>query len=509
MSEKIKLQNLDRLQKIVSPEGTPTQFFIRFIQDRGGNVTDLQAIIDILEEIVNSFKDNEIIAGEALEGGGKLADGDVTIDHEESPVTPGVYGDGSNIPQIVIDEFGHVTGAMEVPVAVVGGIELEEAGTPIAGGPFTTLNFNSGATVVDAGGAVADIDIAGGGGGGGGGGGLIGEVVATGSTNSMTIAIPSGYKSLRIEVNAQGATANDAIVQFNGDTGANYGWTRFYSNNTTGSVGTGGQNVGNNDTGITTTVALNVGGNAAGTLVLDIPAPGSPFYKNVFWESLQPANTSGTEMYQIIGKAMWRNTAAINSITVTASSGNFAAGSTLRAIGVNGSGGSGSIVLLSTTILAVDAGAFSIAVPAGYRDLILRGSVRATSGNSREDFCTRMNSDAGGASYFRNYGNINAGAYGAFQDANRSDFPFVWAPSGAAPANQWGTFEARISDYLMTDRYKNIRCHAETSISTTDNITIDVSGAWRNTAAINNLDFYFSGGNVKAGSRVSLYGVVE
>lgn len=289
MSDKIKLQNLDRLQKIVTPEGTPTQFFIRFIQDRGGNVTDLQVILDMLEEIVNSFKDNEIIAGEALEGGGKLADGDVTIDHEESPVTPGVYGDGSNVPQIVIDEFGHITGAVEVPLSVTGG----------------------------------------------------------------------------------------------------------------------------------------------------------------------------------------------------------------------------SIVLIETQDLVSDQASIAFTVPTGYRDLIVRGSVRSTTGGTREDFAMTANSDTGGTKYFRNYGNIASGAYGAFQDANRNNFPFVWAPSGGAPSQQWGTFEARISDYLRTDRYKNIRCHSETSISSTDNITIDVSGAWRDTAAIASLQMFMVAGNIKAGSRISLYGVRE
>lgn len=172
-----------------------------------------------------------------------------------------------------------------------------------------------------------------------------------------------------------------------------------------------------------------------------------------------------------------------------------------------GGGGTASIELISSTILTSDQASVAFVVPSGYRDLILRGSVRSTTGGNREDFAMTANSDTGGSKYFRNYGSIVSGAYSVFQDANRGNFPFVWAPSGGAPSEQWGTFEARISDYLMTDRYKNIRCHAETSISSTDNITIDVSGAWRSTAAITSLQTFMTAGNIKAGSRISLYGV--
>lgn len=162
---RLNLQNLDRLQKIVDASGVPTQYFIRFIQSRGGAVTDIDALLQELEAIIDAIKDNEIIAGLALAGGGKLADGDVTIDHAESGVTPDTYGDALNIPQITVDEFGHVTAAGEIPLSVAAGVELEEGGAPVAGGPFGTLNFSSGATVMDAGGGVATVAISGGGGG--------------------------------------------------------------------------------------------------------------------------------------------------------------------------------------------------------------------------------------------------------------------------------------------------------------------------------------------------------
>jgi hypothetical protein len=107
------LQRLDRLQRIVDEHGIPTQYFIRFIQDRGGAVTDLDALITALQAL-------EVIAGVSLDGGGPLT-GDVTIDHADSAVTPGTYGDATNVAQFTVDQQGHVTDVVEVAIAGANG----------------------------------------------------------------------------------------------------------------------------------------------------------------------------------------------------------------------------------------------------------------------------------------------------------------------------------------------------------------------------------------------------
>lgn len=129
-SENIKiLQNLDRLQRIVDEKGIPTQFFIRWLQNRGGALTDLDAIITLLKEDVltlqqdvTDLEDVEIVAGDYLSGGGFLGGGlPITLDHIMSGVTPGTYGTSTKVAQIEVDEFGHVVDVAEVNIAGGGG----------------------------------------------------------------------------------------------------------------------------------------------------------------------------------------------------------------------------------------------------------------------------------------------------------------------------------------------------------------------------------------------------
>ena len=112
-----KLQNLDRQRVIVDEKGAPTLYFIRFIQERGGFLSDFDAIIADLQ-LNKVDKTTQVIAGTGLDGGGALS-GNVTLSLEPSGVTPGVYGDATNVPQITVDTYGRITSAVEV--AITGG----------------------------------------------------------------------------------------------------------------------------------------------------------------------------------------------------------------------------------------------------------------------------------------------------------------------------------------------------------------------------------------------------
>lgn len=81
-------------------------------------------------------------------------------------VTNGVYGDGSNVPQITVDSKGRITSVVAVPVVSgISGVTTQDegvdTGTPAG---VTTLNFTGAGVTATGVGAVTTINIAGGGG---------------------------------------------------------------------------------------------------------------------------------------------------------------------------------------------------------------------------------------------------------------------------------------------------------------------------------------------------------
>lgn len=66
-------QPLDRFTPIANPDGTPTEFFMRLLQNRGILQDDVQAEID-------EIKATEILGGTGIDGGGPIGDGNITLD---------------------------------------------------------------------------------------------------------------------------------------------------------------------------------------------------------------------------------------------------------------------------------------------------------------------------------------------------------------------------------------------------------------------------------------------
>ena len=104
----------------------------------------------------------QVIAGTGLTGGGALSSnvtlsvapgGIGTTQLAASGVTPGVYGDGSNVPQVTVDATGRVTAATSVPISISGYVPTSReviAGNGLTGGgPLSsnvTLAVNYGGT---------------------------------------------------------------------------------------------------------------------------------------------------------------------------------------------------------------------------------------------------------------------------------------------------------------------------------------------------------------------------
>ncbi len=114
------LQPLAQEFPIVTAEGKPTEYFIRWAQQRqidiSGGITEAQA-----KQLIEDWSaERSVLAGTGLNGGGTL-DADVTLDLADTAVTPGTYGSATQVPVIDVDQQGRITNATQVPVSGGGG----------------------------------------------------------------------------------------------------------------------------------------------------------------------------------------------------------------------------------------------------------------------------------------------------------------------------------------------------------------------------------------------------
>lgn len=300
------LQPLDQKFPIVTPDGRPTLYFIKWAQqkqiDIGSGITAEQAV----QIITQYLADHELQAGSGIQitPSGNLSD------------TPTIAAE----VQVILDQITDVRGSI-----LFRGAAGWEALAPGLSGQFLKTM-----------GAGADPVWAAGGGGGGNYALIQTQVLAAAAATITFSSISNAYKDLKLVLTGRGTNSSNEVdvrLQLNGDTAGNYDGENlwWYSNGS------------NTSQFIAQTSAQLTGGFPAATAPTDAAGQievslgsysDTTFQKTGLVDWMSKNSTGGFSQGRGMTGFSWRNTAAIDTVTFLLSAGNFAIGTRASLYGI-------------------------------------------------------------------------------------------------------------------------------------------------------------------------------
>lgn len=154
------------------------------------------------------------------------------------------------------------------------------------------------------------------------------NTVTGSTTTAVTFSSLGAYTDIQIVMNATSVGASDyaAVLTFNGDTGSNYSTTQMRG---TGSAAQ--SNRATSASSIVLTTNYSIMQTPSTILIMLQNYANTTTYKTTLSRFSQ-VNPAGGTAAAIVG--LWRNTAAITSLTITISGDFFASGSTFTLYGI-------------------------------------------------------------------------------------------------------------------------------------------------------------------------------
>ena len=142
---------------------------------------------------------------------------------------------------------------------------------------------------------------------------------------TVTFSTISGsYTDLVVICNfGASSSAEDFIIRFNSDTGSNYSFTNMRGNGTTTASDRGTSSI---------RIAADLAGVSTTLQAIDIIQVMNYSNTTTYKTALIRANDAGKSAEATVG--LWRNTAAITSITLAMTSGNLLSGSSFTVYGI-------------------------------------------------------------------------------------------------------------------------------------------------------------------------------
>jgi hypothetical protein len=166
----------------------------------------------------------------------------------------------------------------------------------------------------------------------------------------------------------------------------------------------------------------------------------------------------------------------------------------------------GSFEQIETQILGANAASVTFtSIPSTYKHLQLRITARATSTGNATALFLRFNG-VSGTSYSTHtlYGSSTSIIAEGFTGLDA--FYRMPIPDDGLAASGFGSLVIDVLDYALTTKNKTIRTASGYVISGLNNVSL-VSGGFSSTSAVSSLSLTPGAGQLKTGSRFTLYGI--